>query len=72
MRTVIGAVYGALLAALTAVVLDVLVSGALLSPEGAMPSWYGSVRNLVAVIMICVGLAWGARKARRRHVNAKA
>jgi hypothetical protein len=71
MHTILGAVYGALIAFVIAVVLDILAAGAILSPEGTMPSWYDSVKNVVAAILIGLGLVWGTWQARRRQVNTR-
>jgi uncharacterized membrane protein len=71
MRTVLGAVYGALIAFLIAVVLDILAAGSLLSPEGTIPSWYDSVKYVVAAILISLGLVWGTWQARRGQVNTR-
>ena len=66
-----GAVYGSLIAWIAAVVLDILASGAVLSPQGEMPSWYDSVRFVGLVVMVSLGLAWGVWRAQRSQANAK-
>lgn len=64
MRTVLGAIYGGLVALIGVFALDILVCGVALSPEGELPSWTGPVRIALAVAGIGSGIAIGAWRGR--------
>ena len=71
MRSVIGAIYGGLLALIAIFVIDILVSGATIGPDGVGASWVDPFRKLLLIGGLTAGIAAGAWRGRHRDKVAR-